>query len=406
MQTEFDEITRGIDEVMERASSDSRDLTEEENKQIERDDARRTDLEKSIQHYSGIAERSNRVQVMRSRIPSPPAGSRGVVESEPEFDVLREWPTPGHYAATLHAAWVKRDKAAIALLERATAHQVLADTPGLVPQVVAGPVVNRMRQMRPLIESVGTNTPPGPKFDRPIVVQQVDVGAQVNEKDLTASRKLTTSNVPITLQTHAGHLNISKQDVRWSNPSILTLVYESFAKMYARVSDSAACSVFVTAVTQAQEIGGAAGASTAKDFDAAIGAAAATIGGTTGDNGELNHMWMSRDVAVGLASARSTDSSKLWNIPLVNGTNGDYDGIPVTIDPRFASGTWIAGDDTLVEFWEDLEGFLSVDEPDLLGQLVGYAGYNKFAVLDPTGFVKLTNTTLQAAASDTGGRRK
>ena len=297
-------------------------------------------------------------------------------------------------------AWVKRDRSAIDLLERATAHQLTTDNPGLVPQQVVGPVVNRMREMRPLVQSVGQQVPPGPKFDRPIVTQHTDVAAQALEKDLTASRKLLVGSVTVTLLTHAGHLNISKQDIRWSQPSILNLVYQDFAKMYARVSDAAACGEFNTKVTQTQEISSAAGTYTAAAIDAALGAAGQTIAGTSGDNGELNHAWVGRDVGILLASLRNaTTGAKLYNVPLINGTTGDLDGIPVTVDPRFAPATFIVGDDSLVEFWEDLEGFLSIDEPDVLGQLVGYAGYNKLAVLDPTGFVKLTNVTVLSSSA-------
>jgi len=406
LQAEYDEISDGISEILERAEAENRDVNADENTQIERDDSRRSELQKSIERYRAMDARQGKVDALRSQMPAPRATHR-VVEPVEEFDLAREIPSPGHYAALVHRAWVKRDKAAIEILERATAHQLTTDTPGLVPQVVVAPVINRMVSMRPLIQSVRTQTPPGPKFDRPIVTQQVDVGAQAVEKDLTASRKLLTTNVTVTLQTHAGHLNISKQDIRWSQPSILTLVYESFAKMYARVSDSAACSEFVTKVTQTQEIAGAPGTYTASAIDAALGAVGATLGGASGDNGELNHIWVSRDVGIQLASLRNaTTGAKLYDVPLINGTTGDLDGIPVTVDPRFAAATFIAGDDSLVEFWEDLEGFMSVDEPDVLGQMVGYAGYNRLAVLDPTAFVKLTNVAALAASADEGSKAK
>lgn len=401
LQSEFDQITEGIETLLERAAADGRDLTADENQQIERDDNRRTELEKSIQHYSGIAQRTQKVNALRSQMPSPRQTHRVVEPVEEDLDLAREFPTPGHWASMIHSAWVKRDKSAMALLERATAHQMVADNPGLVPKQVVGPVVDRMRTMRPLVNSVTLRTPPGPKFDRPVVTQQVDVGGQSVEKDLTASRKLLVGTVEVTLITHAGHLNISKQDVRWAQPTILDLVYQSFAKMYARVSDKAACSTFVTKVTQTQEIPGAPGTYTPSAIDAALGAVAGTLGGADGDNGELNHIWVSRDVAIALASLRNASTGqKVYNIPLVNGTTGDLDGIPVTVDPRFAAATFIAGDDSLVEFWEDLEGFLSVDEPDVLGQLVGYAGYNQLGVIDPTGFVKLTNIAALTASAE------
>ena len=409
-QAELDTLTDELEQIVDRAADEKRDLNEAEVKRSGELDAARTAKQTEIDHEIDLVERRSKVQTRLAGLNVAPTVARADTsrreQSDPVKEILREIgggedPTPGHWAALLHRAQVKRDKSAADLIERATAHQLVADNAGLIPKQIAGPVIDRMRTMRPLIQSVtGPLTPPGPKFDRPVVTQHVDVGAQVTEKTETASRKMLVGTVEITLQTHAGHLNISKQDIRWSQPSILNLVYQDFGKMYARVSDKAACSTFVTKVTATQEIAGAPGTYTPSAIDGALGAVASTIGGADGDNGELNHIWMSRDVAVALASLRNANTgAKVYNIPLVNGTSGDLDGIPVTIDPRFAAATFIAGDDALIEFWEDLEGFLSIDEPDVLGQLVGYAGYNQLAVLDPAGFVKLTNIAALASSS-------
>lgn len=414
-QAEYDALTDELVTLAERADEEKRELTADEVKRSADIETARTAKQGEIERETDLAERRAKVQARLSGIPTGPTITRAQPQADEDEDaaasraertIMREAPTPGHYAALLHQAWVRRDKDAIRQVDRiqelmrATAHQMLADNPGIVPKPIMGPVINRLLAMRPLVQSVGVNAAPAPKFDRPVVAQHVDVGAQTVEKDLTASRKMLINPVEVTLQTHAGHLNISKQDIRWSQPSILNIVYDDFGKMYARISDKAACSAFVTKVTQTQEIAGAVGTYTPAAIDQALGAAAATIGGADGDNGELNHAWVSRDVAVLLASLRNaTTGQKIYNVPLVNGTSGDLDGIPVTVDPRFAAATFIVGDDSLVEFWEDLEGFLSVDEPDVLGQMVGYAGYNALAVLDATGFVKLTNIAALEAAS-------
>ena len=417
-QAELDTLTEELEQILARSADEKRDLNEAEVKRSGELETARTAKQTEIDHEMDLVERRSKVQTRLAGLAVAPTVNRADTgrresQEDPVKEILREIgrgedPTPGDWVALVHRAQVKRDKAAADLIERATAHQMVADNPGLVPKQIVAPVVDRLREMRPLVASLGSpQTPPGPKFDRPVVTQHVAVAAQVLEKDLTASQKMLINPVEVTLQTHAGHLNISKQDIRWSQPSILNIVYGDFAKVYARVSDKAACSTFVTKVTQTQEIAGAPGTYTPSAIDAALGAVATTIGGAEGDNGELNHLWLSRDVAVALASLRNANTgAKVYNIPLVNGTSGDLDGIPVTIDPRFAAATFIAGDDALVEFWEDLEGFLSVDEPDVLGQMVGYAGYNALSVLDPTGFVKLTNiAALGAAEAATAGKK-
>lgn len=409
----FDKLSDTIEELLARAVEEDREVTKDEQSEIDKLEVERSEAQKSVDVAAALEIRRTQVAEKLSKIPAHTNRQTAVRDGhqpaqDPEKEILREVgggsdPTPGDWAALVYQAWVKRDKSAAELIERATAHQLTTDNPGLIPKQIVGPVIDRMRTMRPLIASLGApQTPPGPKFDRPIVTQHVDVDEQVAEKDPTASRKMLIGGVEVLLHTHAGHLNISKQDIRWSRPSILNLVYLDFAKMYARRSDKAACVDFAAAVTATQEIAGAPGTYTPSAIDAALGAVATTLGGPDGDNGELNHVWMSRDVAVQLASLRNANTGqKVYNIPLINGTSGDLDGLPVTIDPRFAAGTFISGDDTLVEFWEDLEGFMSVDEPDVLGQLVGYAGYNALAALDPTGFVKLTNIAALAGFSAT-----
>ena len=42
---------------------------------------------------------------------------------------------------------------------------------------------------------------------------------------------------------------------------------------------------------------------------------------------------------------------------------------------HFASGTMITGPSRLAEWYEDVDGLMQVGEPDVLGQLVGYAGF-------------------------------
>lgn len=400
LNEQFADLTETIDGTLERAADENRDITPEEKAEVDRLEVQRTTVQASLDHAVAIEERRTKVAERVSKLPAHTPtltrardGADPATPADPEKELLREFPDPGHYAATLHRALVRHDKDAIAKIEkagellRATAHQTTADNPGLIPRPIVGPVVDRLRNMRPFVQSVGVEAAPAPKFDRPKVTQHVDVDVQAAEKTETASQQMKVDPVAVNLATYAGHLNISKQDIRWSQPSILNLVFSSFGRVYARRTDRAACAAFVTAVTQTQAIE----TLDPTGIDAALGAAGIVVETADGDMGELNRLWMSRDVAVSLGSMRNqVTGQKVFNLPIVGGTSGDLDGIPVTIDPRFAAGTFIGGDESLVEYWEDLEGFLSVDEPAVLGQLVGYAGYGSLCVVDATGFVQFT----------------
>jgi hypothetical protein len=389
-QTRFDELTTLIEETLQRAVDEDRDVTDAEQTEITRAETDREIVQRSIDHAAALSERTSRVAEIIGKIRPVARAATSARDAadggDAGYDITRELPSPGHYASMLHRATVKRDPAAIAQLERATAHQTTADNPGIIPRPIVGPVIDRMLQRRPFVASVGVLPAPAGSFDRPRITQQVAVDVQAAEKDLTASQALKAVKMPVSLATYAGHLNISRQDIRWSQPAILDLVYASFTKVYARRTDKAACADFLAAITQTVPVASL----DVAGIDAALGAAGTQIGGTDDDMGEPDTLWVSRDVAVRLGGIRNTFGQKLYNIPIVGGTSGELDGLAVVVDGRFPAGTAVIGDSDLVEYWEDLEGFLSVDEPDVLGQLVGYAGYGALCVAEPAGFVKLT----------------
>ena len=46
-------------------------------------------------------------------------------------------------------------------------------------------------------------------------------------------------------KTFAGHLNISRQDIKWTSPGILQMVFDDFAAVYAITTCAAGCADFV-----------------------------------------------------------------------------------------------------------------------------------------------------------------
>jgi hypothetical protein len=50
----------------------------------------------------------------------------------------------------------------------------------------------------------------------------------------------------------------------------------------------------------------------------------------------------------------------------------------------------VAGPSNLVEWYEDVDGLMQVQEPDVLGQLVGYAGFGAFINVNPDAFTRFT----------------
>lgn len=396
LNAEYDEAVRGIDATINRAAEENRDVTDEENKSVTIARERLNTLKAEIERYAAI-DRDN-AEVARLRASAPPATRTVVKEPEPEFDVAREFPTIADWAITVHRAMTKRDPEAVARLERATAHQTTADNPGIIPKPVLGPVLNWLNTSRPFINSITNRPLPAGKFDRPVITQHVAVAKQAAEKDLTASQKMLISTLPATAATYAGHLNISRQDVKWTSPSILQIVFDDFAAIYAQVTDDDAADTFVSGLPAAVPIATA----DAAGISEALYAGAVTS--LSEGNAFPDTLWVSPDVWAGLGSLVNTANGlPVFPSLSVTSQSGNPMGLRLVVDPNFAAGTMAMGPSRFAEWYEDVDGLMQVGEPDVLGQLVGYAGYGAFLNVNPDAFTRFTLPATPPAAASASG---
>lgn len=385
LHRQAEEITQGIDTLVNRAAEENRDVSDEEQAQVDRDQARLTELQTSIQHYTDLETRQGAIAEMRQRVRPAPQLTRSGPENqgEPEYQLSDDFPDAGTYAVTLHRAMVLRDPAAREAIDRATAHQLLADNPGIVPRPVVGSLVNLINSSRPFISSIGTKPLPAGSFDRPTITQHVAVGVQAAEKTLTDSQKLTIGKLPVQAKTFAGHLNISRQDVKWTSPGIMQIVYEDFAAIYAVTTDNDAADSFAGSVTSAAipvESADYAGVAGALYQGAQAGLAAGS--------GAHDTLWLSPDVWGALGGATEAQGNPSFPGLSLGSSGGSVMGLRVVVDHNFPAGTMISGPSRFAEWYEDVDGLMQVGEPDVLGQLVGYAGYGAFLNVAPTAFSK------------------
>jgi HK97 family phage major capsid protein len=381
---QYDEIRDGIDAVVNRAAEENRDVTEAEQAQVDRDRSRLGDVQTGIEHYTALESQNGKVAELRRSLPAAQV-TRTAADKEPEYDIAREFPTIGDYAVTIHRAMALRDPAAREALERATAHQTLADNPGIVPRPVLGPVLNNIDAARPFINSISRKPLPAGTFDRPTITQHVAVDKQAAEKTLTASQKLVIGKIPVQADTFAGHLNISRQDIKWTSPGIMQIVFEDFAAVYANATDNEACEDFATSVTNTAPID-------TWDADGIFGAIYAGAENTLGSSNALpDTLWVSPDVWGRLGSLQMPMGGPLF--PGINPSatsGGSPGGFGFVVDRNFPAGTMIQGPSRYAEWYEDVDGLMQVGEPDVLGQLVGYAGYGAFVNVLPAAYTKFT----------------
>ena len=217
-----------------------------------------------------------------------------------------------------------------------------------------------------------------------MITQHVAVDKQAAEKDLTASQKMTIGKIPVTADTFAGHLNISRQDIKWTSPGILQIVFEDFAAVYATATDNEACEDFAASVTNTAPVAtwDAAGIYAAT-FDAAADSLIAS-------NGLPDTLWVSPDVWGRLGGVQTDAGAPLFPGMNPGGVSGSPMGFSLVVDPHFPTGTMIQGPRRYAEWYEDVDGLMQVGEPDVLGQLVGYAGFGAFVNVLPAAYTKFT----------------
>src|SRR5262245_4227410 len=292
LNSEFDQIKSGIDTLVNRAAEENRDVSDDEQKQVDRDQVRLDELKPVIERYTKMETDNQAVADLRSKVRPVPVQRSTGPEKPADYDPLKEFPTAGDYAITVHRAMVLKDPAAVEKLDRATAHQLLADNPGIVPTPILGPVINLIDSSRPFIQSITRRPLPAGKFDRPRVTQHVAVAEQTAEKTLTASQKLIIDELPVAAKTYAGHLNISRQNIKWTSPGIMQIVFDDFAAQYAITTCDVACDDFLTSLTNNTAVPLASWSG--EDVTAALygGAATALAAGA----GHPDTMWVSPDV--------------------------------------------------------------------------------------------------------------
>lgn len=396
LNEQFDEIKGGIDTLVDRAAEEGRDVTTAEQTQVDRDQTRMTELTAAIEHYSALEETSTRVGALRGRAGAPRQLTTKV--TEPTYEVAREFPTVGHYAVTVHRAQVYRDPEAVAALERlgkflevnrapgVTQHQKTTDNPGLIPRPILGPVINDIDSARPFISSITGQPLPAGQFDRPVITQHVAVGIQDAEKDRTQSQKMTIGKLPVTATTYAGHVNVSRQDVKWSNPQILSILYQDFADVYAQETNADAAADFFASVTNF--IGIDDGDFTGQTLYSLIYTAAAA-GLAPGKANQLpDTLWVAPDVWGELGSMLTPMGAPMFPSLSPGQTTGNALNLRLVVDANFPLQQFVLGQSRYVEWYEDVDGLMQVGEPDVLGQLVGYAGYGALLNVKPTVFTK------------------
>ena len=245
-QAEIEERSKFIDGIVEGAEKDERDLTEQEMTLLARTRDR-------------IGELNAQVQPLHSTIEIATSSRRRTAEIAQQFAEARdpraatpfEYRSAGEYAIDMWRAGLGHTdaKERLDLFTRAAAHQTTGDNPGLLPEQILGPVVAFVDNSRPIVTALGARQLPAGSWSRPSITQHTRVSAQSAEKTELVSQKLVIGKVPVNAKTYGGYVNVSRQDVDWTQPGIMDIVINDLAAAYAIETENATAVDLVAAST-------------------------------------------------------------------------------------------------------------------------------------------------------------
>ena len=305
-------------------------------------------------------------------------------------------PTAAEYIAAAIAGgdqWREMSEA----LRAAAPDVVTSDTPGILPIPIVQPVYNNFRGIRPVVDAIGAKAMPGggKVFIRPEVTTHVSMGAQSAENAALQSGTFVVLNNQVTKNTYGGYVNISMQDLEWTDPAVISLVLDDMARIYANQTDDVAADALLAGQTQTRVL---TDPTSPAEWVSDIYAAASTI--LTNSNGNLpTHLFLAPNMYAALGQLVDTAGRPLF--PEIGPMNalgtasaasfaGRAFGLITVVDRNFATDTCIVGDPSGFEIFEQQKGALSLESPSTLSRTLSWHGYFSTLMIDPTKFVSLT----------------
>jgi HK97 family phage major capsid protein len=307
-----------------------------------------------------------------------------------------EYRSAGAYIADLYYGQLgdREAQQRMEVFNRAAAHQTTADNPGLLPENIVAPVINYISVARPICSTLGPTDLGGGAWSYARVTQHTSVAKQAGEKTELASRKMTVTKTALGADTFGGYVNVSKQDINRSSPSILDMVIADLAEQYAIATELEAATVLTGAATAGPVI--PTGPATPSVVAGAIWTAAGSVYAATAGQGRTV-VAVAPDMlgVIGpiFPPVNPTNAySSGFSLPITQGDNGSIAGLSVIMSAGLAAGTILVYSTAAAKAFEYKYGNLQVVEPSVWGVQVGYAGDFDCVVINAAGVVSVTKT--------------
>jgi hypothetical protein len=233
-------------------------------------------------------------------------------------------------------------------------------------------------------------------FIRPTWTTHTSVASQASElAAVSATTPVIASNV-VTKSTLSGQVTLSVQDVDFTSPAAMEIILRDLAGQYMLQSDNVAADAIVAGAAASGATWTVNQTDPTSLMTALYGAAVNIL---TGTNFLPDHIFVSPNVwellgrqldadkrnvfpYVGAAGLMGVNGAGSANITQMNTFNPF--GLNLVADRNFASNTMVVARGTAIEFYEQVRGLMSVEQPSTLGRTFSYYGYVSTFIADAT----------------------
>jgi HK97 family phage prohead protease len=321
-------------------------------------------------------------------------------------------PSAGEYLAAMHIggdtfrkvneAFVEAQKAKRTVLEAAAGDIATTDTPGLLPVPVLGPIFQDINYIRPFVSAIGARAYPDggatKTFIRPTITTHTEAGEQTSEFGAAPARTMIIAANSIEKKTFSGQVSLSVQDMDFSSPAAMQQILNDLMGQFMIATDNFAVDTFVTASTTIGQWDG-----TPADLILSLYGAARDI--SNGTNLFPTHIVMGPDSWAKLGSTVDADNRPLFPMVGTPGLGG-YNtlgagnvtnwsttnplGLQIIVDSNVAAKSMVVFHAPAAEYYEQIRGLLSVENPGSLSRTFSYYGYSSFFLAKATLAQKIT----------------
>lgn len=378
LKKQFDSLKESIETINRAVEARGGDLTDEEKAA---QDTAFAEIDRIKPEIEAETTREESLKALAEVVAKHAPAARTVDRSRPQGEATL--PSAAEYIGEYLTAYASGqldefvDRMGIVRADQGTTNNA-----GILPKPIVGNLISFLDASRPVFGSMTSRPMPraGKTFARPRITQHVTVTEQDAEFDALDSQVMTITSDDVTKRTFGGQLDISQQDIDWTDPAILQVVINDFSDIYAQVTETAAKEYLGTLPTTFSPWTASSPGTIVESF----------VDGAVAVYGQCKRfpdtVWLDLVTWGELASTTNTNNDTTA-LALVRKAF-DETGFP---QPRFVvapgldtdgavDGTQavVMGVSSLVESYEQTNGLLRVEQPGTLSQKVAYYGYVAF----------------------------